>query len=70
MSSTYGQSISWTNDSGGKTTVHIRGRETYELAMADAIREAEALGWTPKKWYQLWRIGDTVLIPDGSNPTS
>jgi hypothetical protein len=62
-----GFKISWTGFWGDKQTVHYRGTN-LDHCRRMAIDDAMRAGWTPPKWWQLWRWDDTRIeevYPEG-----
>ena len=57
---TYGQDITYTDFGGSKTTYGVSGCTTMEEAREQAIDLARGDGWTPPRWWQWWRRGDTT----------
>lgn len=64
----YGFVITWTDYGGNETTAEVGGRETLEDAINDCRESAEHFGWTPPKWWQWWRWGDTRVELDKNIP--
>jgi hypothetical protein len=56
----YGCKIVWHNFWRNRRMVHVSGAERAAVE-AEAIRCAINGGWTPPKWWQLWRLGDTRI---------
>jgi len=54
----WSQKVSWTNILGDVEEVEARG-ETLHEAIVRAYTMAEARGWEPKRWWQIWRWQDT-----------
>lgn len=52
-------SVRWRTLSGEKRVVYVSGRATRMQAKAEAINLARSLGWTPRRWWQFWRWGDS-----------
>jgi hypothetical protein len=55
----YGQEVRWTKFDGSKHTLEINDCDTLDEAVQTAFREAIKCGWTPPRWWQWWRWGDT-----------
>jgi hypothetical protein len=53
---TYGFTIKWGHNSFG-----VSNQPTAEEAQRVCIEWATKHGWTPPKWWQWWRWGDTKL---------
>lgn len=60
---TYGQTIKWTQWDGTKHAFTVSECESWEEARAIVVEWATERGWTPPKWWQFWRWGDTRLAP-------
>lgn len=58
---THGQSITWTQSDGSKTTITKNGYATPEEAMKDCLADALFAGWQPKHWWEYWRRNDTKI---------
>lgn len=50
----YGYRIKW-----GDNSFAVQGQPSPEEAKAMCIEWATKHGWTPPKWWQFWRWGDT-----------
>ena len=59
MSITYSQSVRWTGRDGNVSVLTVNGYPTAEAAAAKAFHDAREFGWTPPRWWQWWRKGDT-----------
>jgi hypothetical protein len=55
----YGRYIEWTTLDGRKYRVDSRFHYNIEEATKEALTFAKLLGWTPPRWWQWWRWGDT-----------
>ena len=58
---TYGFRINWKTFDGESCCVKSSGHKSIDHAKAYCIASAEMAGWTPPKWWQWWRRGDTRL---------
>jgi hypothetical protein len=56
---TYGQSIIWHERSGAMVVIRVDGYQTPETALKQALKSAGLAGWTPPRWREWWRWGDT-----------
>lgn len=56
----YTRSVKWTNFDGAGGSWSVQA-ETPEKAMMLALAASIRDGWTPPKWWQWWRWGDTRL---------
>ena len=57
----YGQKIIWTPFFGIRKKVKCSGYDSLMEAQMKCIEMAKERGWTPKKWWQIWRIRDTKI---------
>lgn len=65
MTTTYGQSVVWTDFGGSsKQTLTVSGCKTLGDAKWKAFHAARQTGWRPPRWWQWWRRFDTRLPPD------
>lgn len=55
----YGQVITWTDAAGNKHTASVANCATPEDARIAVLALARASGWTPPRWWQLWRWNDS-----------
>ena len=51
---TFGYEIKW-----GGNSCSVSGCSSQEEAKEKCVKFAKDLGWTPPKWWQFWRWGDT-----------
>jgi len=51
----YGQSISWRGRDGTVTKISVDSHDNYTDAFRDAYESAVRLGYTPRRWWQVWR---------------
>src|SRR5262245_11394763 len=58
---TYGQSLRWTRGLGESTTYEVSGCPTPEAAWEKVMVWAHQNGWTPPRWWQVWRRHDTRI---------
>ena len=65
----YGYTIKWkTNDRHHEESIQCWSDISMEDAISRTVERAEACGWTPKKWWQWWRWGDTAVdVMDGGS---
>lgn len=56
---TFGRQIVWTEFGGDKVSVAVSGCADHQEAFEEALRLATMDGWTPPRWWQFWRWGDT-----------
>lgn len=63
----YGKTIEWTDFDGSKSRVSTHGHASAAEAIDSALRMAEQSGWTPPRWWQLWRWSDTRRRPSPDN---
>ena len=59
----YSQTVRWTTIREGEQNISVGNSLTLGEAQESAFRWAIQLGWTPPKWWQFWRWGDTKLPP-------
>jgi hypothetical protein len=57
---TYGQTITWHEASGNRSSFTVEGCATPQEALSEAIRCAKSMGWTPPKWWQWWRWSEHI----------
>ena len=58
----YSKTVKWTDNWGCRHTTVTGIKSPFEQeALDDAWEKAKALGWTPPRWWQWWRWGDTKL---------
>ena len=55
----WGCQVLWTELLGGHNEVRVSGYRSLQDARQAAKDLAIAAGWTPRKWWQWWRFGDT-----------
>ena len=55
----YGYRVIWTHRKEGRFSYSITNCDSREDARHEALVRMEELGWTPPKWWQWWRWGDT-----------
>lgn len=60
----HGISITQTSLDGTVQTWSVDGQPTREEAQRICIEAAIEGGWTPPRWWQWWRWGDTRIIED------
>ena len=53
---TYGYTIKW-----GDGSVTTEGHSTFERAVFVAVDIALMSGWTPPRWWEFWRRGETQV---------
>jgi hypothetical protein len=58
------QSIKWTEFGGNRNEVMTDYHFTPREARKSALRSAIKSGWTPPRWWQWWRWGDTRVNLD------
>ncbi len=57
----YGFVISWSDFDGSRHSISVDQCGNPAKAFARALSHAIKMGWTPPKWYQWWRWGETRL---------
>jgi hypothetical protein len=55
------QTIRWHDRDGGMHTVESGSCVNKDYASFSAWLEAKKAGWTPPRWWEWWRFGDTRL---------
>lgn len=54
----YSKTVRWTEKSGSVMELCVTF-DSEEAAEENAFESAARWGWTPKRWWQWWRCGDT-----------
>lgn len=57
---THGQTITWTDFNGTRSSFEATGCVSAQAALREAIAGAKAFGWTPPKWWQWWRWHEPI----------
>lgn len=58
---THDFAVRWTKFDGTTETAAVSGCESEAEARREAFRIARKNGWTPPRWWQWWRWGDTQI---------
>lgn len=53
--------IHWTQSSGDRIVLTVADCMTRDDAQREVTDWARSAGWTPPRWWQFWRWGDTRL---------
>lgn len=54
----YSAEMRWTWFPWRKVQIRVRGYSTPGEAMTGLMKEALSRGWTPPKWWEIWRFRD------------
>jgi hypothetical protein len=57
---THSATIEWTDRDGSSGVLTVSGCNSPAEAWKEVEECARNMGWTPPKWWQWWRINDTL----------